>query len=204
MFGPLDPLQEKLQELAKGSPREVLKAVEKLPGTVTLFKVDETLRYEVADDLRPFYHDDEWRLPGSSFLTLHYRPREVSKDNQRPSHVEKYYDASVFAATREGLSFSREDALFEPDVLKTHETLKIRSARFENEKDVGYDAVFVALGWLVEVNDGPKIVKHGRVLLTNYVVLLNLTTDPVSMWVRVFAPLFSVESLRVMSQELKC
>ena len=77
---PLHPLQEKPQELANDSPRE-LRAYnwKSIYGTIIpLFKVDETLRYEVATSSYALNHDEN--RPGLQFLTLHYRSREVSKD----------------------------------------------------------------------------------------------------------------------------
>ena len=58
--------------------------------------------------------------------------------------------------------------MFEPDILKSHDTLKIWSRGSENEKGVAHDALFVTLGRLVEIHDDPKIAKDDRVLLTNY------------------------------------
>ena len=54
----------------------------------------------------------------------------------------------------------------------------------------------------MEIHDDPKIAQDDQVLLTNYVVLLNLTTDPVSMWVSIFAPFFPVQSF-IESSEYK-
>lgn len=206
---PLHPLQEKLQKLAKDNPRKLVDWSRNPRQIVPLFKVDETLRYAVSTSYGgvegPLYHDQY--SSGLNFHTLHYRSGEVSQDVPRDSHIEKYYEDFLEEPGKDHLSFSENDALFEPEVLKTHDTLKIRSRELEDEKDVDHDAVFATLGWLIEIHDDPNIAEEDRVLITNYVVLLNPTTDPVSMWVRTYLRTFFFlfnPSLRVMSQELAC
>ena len=155
-------LLSEVQELARDNPHS-LDSASITSAMLDNILVDERIcmfrkngkEYLVAPSAWTMDHDDE--SPGMGFFTLLYQPGTASKDLSRNSDIE-HFEYNCAKIKSDGYS-----------------TLELRSLDENNWKP----ALFVVLGRLVE-----RETADGRTeeRTTNYVVLLNLTTNPISVW----------------------
>ena len=146
-----------LQELALENPRLLASAIwcrHLGHREICIFRknCDE---YVVGPSTMTMDHDED--DPGLEFFTLLYRPHTAFKDISRASDL--------------------EDFEYSCDKVKCggYSTLQMRPLNKKTWKP----AVFVALGWLVERQTAAGKTEERT---TNYAVLLNVTTDPISVW----------------------
>ncbi|KAL8772558.1 MAG: hypothetical protein Q9209_002219 [Squamulea sp. 1 TL-2023] len=141
---------------------------DKMDDEIYLFQ-NETKKYT----LRPTHHalqhgneNKEFDQPGSSHFTI------IADTKSRTFSLESCADELGSAG-----SISREA------IVDTSHEAGFRTFSFKSTDEKGntqlVEAVFVALGWLVEHN---KDSYDKRTRTTNYVVLVNLATDPASVW----------------------
>ena len=132
---------------------------------ICIFK-NKTKRYILALTNVALQHDED--APGLGSFTLLYQPNSASVD------IVPTIDPEIFEIDYDRIDYGR------------YRTLSMRSfvKDLDNAESLPHiSAVFVALGWLVEnegfVQSGAEQTKRRT---TNYVVLLNLSTKPISLW----------------------
>ncbi|KAL8919425.1 MAG: hypothetical protein Q9208_006803 [Pyrenodesmia sp. 3 TL-2023] len=118
---------------------------------------NETKRYTLVPDQEVLKHDNE--NPGYSFFTIVWNPEA---DREETTTIYTY----------EGNS----PEITDPDMSQN----RVLSMRSDSSGSLS-PCVFVSLGYLRE-KDLPLPTSRERMPTTYYVVLLNLSTDPVSVW----------------------
>ncbi|KAL8653696.1 MAG: hypothetical protein Q9210_001946 [Variospora velana] len=129
---------------------------------IVLFE-NETKRYTLVPDQDLLEHEEEAN-PGYDFFTITWNP------DSNPEET-----TNIFTYEEGGGDDSVVPVVTDPDTFQTR-VFSMRSKTLE----APLPCVFVALGWLRE-KDLPSI-SEGGMQTTYYVVLLNLSTDPVSVW----------------------
>lgn len=124
---------------------------------------NKTKRFTLVPDQNLLEHEEEGN-PGYDFFTITWKPTSKPEET-----------TNIFT------TYEADDGAFVPVVTNPDMTqTRIFSMR-STASDRPLPCVFVALGWLRE-RDLPSKSEGGGMQTTYYVVLLNLSTDPVSVW----------------------
>ncbi|KAL8918616.1 MAG: hypothetical protein Q9208_007260 [Pyrenodesmia sp. 3 TL-2023] len=132
---------------------------------IIVFKT-ETKRYTLVPSRDLLVHENNGD-PGYDLFTITWNPE-----------ADPHETTPIFKYVHDGVDDSPVPRVTDPDPSK--------SRLFSMEAKVSgafLPCIFVALGWLREKDVAiPGPVSEGRTQTTYYVVLLNLSTDPVSVW----------------------
>ncbi|KAL8750948.1 MAG: hypothetical protein Q9184_006234 [Pyrenodesmia sp. 2 TL-2023] len=120
---------------------------------------NKTKRYTLRPSNDLLQHDDDDGSPGHSLFTLLWNP---TSDPNATDLFEPVDEPDDFGHERITIPVTAETQVFSMTTEATPSA---------------HPCIFVALGWLVEEEVG-----QGAMRTTNWVVILNLSTDPASVW----------------------